>query len=83
MTPTDWIRDRRHHDNARAAEIIEDAMAKKPTKALHGIPIGGSFEAIADKMGNMKVKPKRKKPGQTLNQAYASKHRKRYKGVAK
>ena len=62
---------------------LEEAMAKKPTKALHGIPIGGSFDAIADKMGSMKIKPKRKPPGQTLNQQYASKNRKRYKGVAK
>ena len=64
-------------------QIIEDAMAKKPTKVLKGIPIGGSFEAIADQMGSMKVKPKRKAPGQTLNQQYASKSRKKWKGVAK
>lgn len=64
-------------------QFIEDAMAKAPTKALKGIPIGGSFEAIADQMGSMKVKPKRKKPGQTLNQIYQSANRKKYKGVAK
>ena len=31
-------------------QLIEDAMAKAPTKALKGIPIGGSFEAIAEKL---------------------------------
>jgi hypothetical protein len=64
-------------------KLIEDAMAKKPTKALKGIPIGGSFQEIADAMGNMKVKPKRKPPGRTLNQVYQSANRKKYKGVAK
>tara|TARA_R110000822_G_scaffold62916_10_gene154878 strand:+ start:2992 stop:3240 length:249 start_codon:yes stop_codon:yes gene_type:complete len=72
-------------------KALEDAMAKAPTlyvkpkdrvKAL-GIPIGGSFEAIAGQMGKMLVKPKRKPPGQTLNQQYASKNRKKWKGVAK
>ena len=81
MTPSDWIRDRRHHDNARAAEII--AMALKPKKVLKGTPVGKSYDAIADEMGKMKIKPKRKPPGQTLNQQYASKNRKRYKGVSK
>ena len=47
-----------------------------------GIPIG-NFDVIADEMGKMKIKPKRKPPGQTLNQQYASKNRKRYKGVSK
>ena len=72
-------------------KLIEEAMAKAPMPYVKpkvrvkakGIPIGSSYEAIADAMGNMKVKPKRKPPGQTLNQAYASKNRKRYKGVAK
>ena len=64
-------------------KLIEDAMAKKPTSALKGIPIGGSFEAIADQMGSMKVKPKRRPPGRTLNQVYQSANRKKYKGVAK
>jgi hypothetical protein len=36
MTPSDWIRSRRHHDNARAAEII--AMALKPGTHT-GIPL--------------------------------------------
>ena len=62
-------------------QLIEDAMAKKPTKVLKGIPIGGSFDAIADQMGKMLVKPKRKPPGRTLNQQYASKNRKKWKGV--
>jgi hypothetical protein len=64
-------------------QLIEDAMAKKPTKVLKGIPIGGSFDAIADQMGKMLVKPKRKPPGRTLNQQYASKKRKKWKGVAR
>lgn len=62
-------------------QLIEDAMAKKPTPALKGIPIGGSFEAIADQMGSMKVKPKRRPPGQTLNQQYASKNRKKWRAA--
>lgn len=57
-------------------------MAKAPTKVLKGIPIG-NFEAIADEMGKMKIKPKRKPPGQTLNHQYASANRKKWKGVAK
>ncbi len=64
-------------------KALEDAMPKKPTKVLKGIPIGGSFEAIADQMGSMKVKPKRKPPGRTLNQEYASRNKKRFKGIAK
>jgi hypothetical protein len=72
-------------------KLIEDAMAKPPTPYVKpkvrvkatGIPIGGSFEAIADQMGNMKVKPKRKPPGRTLNQVYQSANRKKYKRVAK
>ena len=77
---------------ARAFETAAertDTMAKLPTPYVkprvkvkaQGIPIGGSFEAIADQMGNMKVKPKKKH--KTLHQEYASKNRKRYKGVAK
>jgi len=62
-------------------QLIEDAMAKKPTKVLKGIPIGGSFEAIAGQMGKMLVKPKRKPPGQTLNQQYASRNKKRWKAA--
>ena len=69
--------------------LIKDAMAKAPTlyvkpkdrvKAL-GIPIGGSFEAIAGQMGKMLVKPKRKPPGQTLNQQYASRNKKRWQAA--
>ena len=45
-----------------------------------GIPIG-NFDAIADEMGRMKIKPKRKPPGQTLNQQYASKNKKRWKAA--
>jgi hypothetical protein len=71
-------------------KAIEDAMAKAPTPYVkpkvrvkaQGIPIG-NFDVIADEMGRMKIKPKRKPPGQTLNQQYASKNRKKYKGVAK
>lgn len=62
-------------------QLIEDAMAKKPTKVLKGIPIGGSFDAIADQMGKMLVKPKRKPPGQTLNQQYASRNKKKWKAA--
>jgi len=66
-------------------KALEDAMAKLPTKmkGLKGTPVGKSYEAIADEMGNMKIKPKRKPPGRTLNQQYASANRKKYKGVAK
>lgn len=72
-------------------QALEEAMAKPPTPytkpkvrvKAKGLPIGGSFEAIADEMGKMVVKPKRKPPGRTLNQQYASANRKKYKGVAK
>lgn len=69
-------------EKALAAKV--DAMALKPRVRVkaQGIPIG-NFDVIADEMGRMKIKPKRKPPGQTLNQAYASKNRKRFKGVAK
>lgn len=62
-------------------ELIEDAMAKKPTKSLKGFPVGKSYDAIVDERGKMVVKPKRKPPGRTLNQKYASKNRKKWKGV--
>lgn len=55
-------------------------MAKAPTKVLKGIPIG-NFDAIADQMGNMKIKPKRK-PAPPHAQ-YAAKNRKRFKSVSK
>jgi hypothetical protein len=58
------------------------SMKPKPKPKLNGIPIG-NFDAIADQMGSMKIKPKRKPPGRTLNQQYASAHRKKWKGVAK
>lgn len=64
-------------------KALEEAMAKLPTKSLKGTPVGKSYDAIADEMGRMKIKPKRKPPGQTLNQQYASKNRKRFKGIAK
>lgn len=72
-------------------KAIEAAMAKAPTPYVkpkvrvkaQGIPIGKSYDAIANDMGKMLVKPKRKPPGQTLNQQYASKNRKKWKGVAK
>jgi len=65
-------------------KALEDAMPLKPRVRVkaQGIPIG-NFDVIADEMGRMKIKPKRKPPGQTLNQQYASKNRKKYKGVAK
>lgn len=68
-------------DKALAAKI--DAMAKLPTKSLKGFPIGKGYDAIADQMGTMKIKPKRKPPGRTLNQQYASKNRKKWKGVTR
>jgi hypothetical protein len=64
-------------------QLVEERMALKLKPKQQGIPIGGSFEAIADKMGNMKIKPKRKALGQTLNQVYAKANKKRFKGVAK
>ncbi|CAB4146403.1 hypothetical protein UFOVP1157_23 [uncultured Caudovirales phage] len=69
-------------EKALAAKV--DAMALKPRVRVKakGIPIG-NFDAIADEMGRMKIKPKRKPPGRTLNQQYASANRKKYKGVAK
>lgn len=45
-----------------------------------GIPIG-NFDVISDAMGKMKIKPKKKPPGQTLNQQYASKNKKRWKAA--
>tara|TARA_R110000868_G_scaffold290385_3_gene550592 strand:+ start:430 stop:675 length:246 start_codon:yes stop_codon:yes gene_type:complete len=71
-------------------QALEDAMAKPSTPYVKpkvrvkatGIPIG-NFDVIADEMGSMKIKPKRKPPGRTLNQQYASKNRKKWKGVAK
>ncbi len=45
-----------------------------------GIPIG-NFEVIKDVAGKSVVKPKRKH--KTLQQEYASRSKKRYKGVAK
>lgn len=66
-------------------KALEDAMPLKPRVRVkaQGIPIGKSYDAIADEMGKMRVKPKRKPPGQTLNQQYASRNKKRFKGIAK
>lgn len=41
MTPSDWIRNRRHHDNARAAEVIAMAMKPRVRVKAQGIPIAG------------------------------------------
>jgi len=56
-------------------------MALKPRIKVKakGIPIG-SYDVIADAAGKMKVKPKRK-AGATLNQQYAAKNRRRYRGA--
>jgi hypothetical protein len=65
-------------------KALEDAAVPlKPRIKVKakGIPIGKSYDAIADEMGRMKVKPKRKPPGQTLNQQYQAKNRKRYRGA--
>ena len=64
-------------------KALEDAMPLKPRVRVtaKGIPIGSSFEAIADQMGKMLVKPKRKPPCQTLNQQYASRNKKRWKAA--
>lgn len=87
MTLTDLDRrieryrqERAQHDQIRQREVL--AMALKPrvrVKAL-GIPIG-NFDVIADAMGKMRVKPKRKPPGQTLNQQYASRNKKKWKAA--
>lgn len=46
-----------------------------------GIPIG-SYEVIQEVGSKAKIKPKRN-PKRTLNQEYAAKNRKRFKGIAK
>ncbi len=63
-------------------KALEDAMPLKPRIKVKakGIPIG-SYDVIADAAGKQLVKPKVKPKGQTLNQQYAAKNRKRYKGV--
>jgi len=49
-----------------------------PKPKPKGIPIG-SFDAIADAAGKMKIKPKKKH--KTLQQQYAAKNRKRFKAA--
>ena len=63
------------------AQALEDAMPLKPRVKVKakGTPIG-SYDVIADAAGKMKVKPKRK-ASSTLNQQYASRNRKRYRGA--
>ena len=65
----------------RQQEVLAMALKSKPRPKQQGFPIGGSFDAIADRMGNMKIKPKRKPPGQTLNQQYVSKNRKKWRAA--
>ena len=64
--------------NTIAAKV--EAMALKPRRI--GIPIGKLHE-VEEVAGKQKIKPKRKAPGQTLNQVYAKANKKRFKGVAK
>jgi hypothetical protein len=63
-------------------DLIErkSAMALKPRRI--GIPIG-KLHDVEEVAGKQKIKPKRKAPGQTLNQVYAKANKKRFKGVAK
>jgi hypothetical protein len=64
-------------------KTLEDAaMPLKPRIKVKakGIPIG-SYDVIADAAGKQLVKPKVRKKGQTLNQQYASRNRKRYRGA--
>jgi hypothetical protein len=63
-------------------KALEDAMPLKPRIKVKakGIPIG-SYDVIADAAGKQLVKPKVRKKGQTLNQQYASRNRKRYRGA--
>jgi len=68
------------HDQRKAAEIIAMALKPRVRVKAKGIPIG-NFDVIADEMGKMVVKPKRKPQGQTLNQQYASKNKKRWKAA--
>lgn len=64
-------------DKALAAKA--DSMPLKPRVKVKakGIPIG-SLHEIEEVAGRMKVKPKRRKPGQTLNQMYKDKNRKKW-----
>lgn len=60
-------------------QLIEaKIMALKPKPKLKGIPVG-SFDAIADAAGKMKIKPKKKH--KTLQQQYASKNKRRFKAA--
>lgn len=67
---------------SRGANQKDTIMALKPRvrRKAKGIPIG-SYEEIRDAAGKQLIKPKRKH--KTLQQEYASRNRKRYKGVAK
>jgi len=65
------------------AQALEDAsMPLKPRVKVkaQGIPIG-NFEAVVDAAGKHVIRPKRKPKGQTLNQQYASKNRKKWKAA--
>lgn len=48
MTPSDWIRSRRHHDNARAAEIIAMALKPRVRVKAQGIPMAGVLVKTTD-----------------------------------
>lgn len=48
MTPTDWVRDRRYHDNARAAEIIAMALKPRVRVKAQGIPIASVLVKTTD-----------------------------------
>jgi hypothetical protein len=64
-------------------KALEDAAVPlKPRIKVKakGIPIG-SYDVIADAAGKKLVKPKVRPKGQTLNQQYAAKNRKRYRGA--
>lgn len=69
----------------RICDCTEGCKKMKPrirVKAQgRAIFVGKDFEAAADAAGDIKVKPKKKH--RTLNQEYAAKNRKRFKGIAK
>ena len=55
---------------------LEAAMPLKPKPKPKGIPVG-SYDAVKDAAGKMKIKPKKKH--KTLQQQYASKNRTKFK----